>query len=177
MPAAAKSGVTAISAGEHFCAALKSDGSVLVWGGYGVTNVPAAAQSGVMAVAAGVQHVVALKHDGSVLAWGEGSQYGQTNVPTGLTGVTAIAAGIWNTVALRGSGWDLGAPLALRRSTNAMTLSWTTNATGFTLQSTQDLSAPASWLDVTNPTTVIGRQFTVTNAVSSPSQFFRLRKP
>ena len=110
------------------------------------------------------------------MAWGW-NQAGQTDVPSGLTGVTAIAAGPWNTMALRGSGWDPGSPLALRRSNNAMLLSWSMNAIGFALQSTQDLTQPASWLDLTNPTTVTGWQFTVTNPMSSPSQFFRLRKP
>jgi hypothetical protein len=62
-------------------------------------------------------------------------------------------------------------------STNSMILSWPANATGFTLQSTQDLSQPASWLDVTNSPAVTGGQFTVTNPMSSPAQFFRPRKP
>jgi hypothetical protein len=92
-------------------------------------------------------------------------------------GAQEIVQNVFSTMALRGSGWDLGAPLALRPSGNAMILSWPTSTTGFPLQSTQDMNLPASWLDVTNPTTVIGRQFTVTNPVSAASQFFRLRKP
>jgi hypothetical protein len=52
-----------------------------------------------------------------------------------------------------------------------------TKATGFSPQSTQELTLPASWLDVTNPPAVLGGQFTGTNPMSSPSQFFRLRKP
>ena len=58
-----------------------------------------------------------------------------------------------------------------------MILSWPANATGFTLQSTQDLTVPAGWLDVTNPPTALGGQFTVTNPISGAAQFFRLRKP
>ena len=96
-------------------------------------------------------------------------------MPTGLTGVTAIAAGLANTMALRGSGWDLGAPLALRPSGNAMILSWPAAATGFTLQSTPNLTPPSTWLDATNPPTVLGGLFTVTNPMSSPAQFFRLQ--
>ena len=151
---------------------------MFVWGRntYGETNVPTAAQSGVIAIAAGAAHIVALKNDGSIVAWGRSSE-GQTTVPTGLSSVTAVSAGTWHSVALVGSGWELGAPLALRQSNNAMLVSWPTNATGFTLQSTQGLTRPASWLDVTNPPAVTGGQFTVTNPMSSPSQFFRLRKP
>jgi len=34
-----------------------------------------------------------------------------------------------------------------------------------------------TWLDVTNPPSLAGGLFTVTNPMSSPAQFFRLRKP
>ena len=47
----------------------------------------------------------------------------------------------------------------------------------FTLQSTTNLTPPATWLDVTNPPSLAGGLFTVTNPMSSPAQFFRLRKP
>lgn len=179
-PVAAKSGVTAIavgSAGWPCILALKDDGSVLAWGSNidGESAVPTVAQSRVSAIAAGQCFTVALKQDGSVIAW-RASSGGQTTVPTGLSGVTAIAAGAWHSVALVGSGWDLGAPLWLHAGGNAMILSWPTNATGFSPQSTQDLTLPANWLDVTNPPAVTGGQFTVTNHSSSPAQFFRLRK-
>jgi hypothetical protein len=67
--------------------------------------------------------------------------------------------------------------LTLRSSSNAMTLSWPTNAVRFTLQSTPNLTAPVTWLNVTNPPAVLGGLFTVTNPMARPSQFFRLRKP
>jgi hypothetical protein len=57
----------------------------------------------IKSVAAGVYHTVALKKDGTVVAWGS-NDYGQTDVPTGLTGVTAIAAGDYHTVALKSDG-------------------------------------------------------------------------
>ena len=178
VPVAAQSGVTAIAAGGYHTVVLKNDGSVVAWGlnSYGQTNVPVAAQSGVAAIAAGRYHSVALKSDGSVLAWGD-NYSGQTNVPTGLSGVTAIAAGEAHTVALLGTGWEMGVPLLLRSSGNEMILSWPANATGFTLQSTLNLTPPSTWLDVTNPPTVLGGLFTVTNTASGGAQFFRLRKP
>jgi hypothetical protein len=67
--------------------------------------------------------------------------------------------------------------LMLQPSGNAMVLSWPTNATGFTLQSTPNLTPPVTWLDVTNPRAVAGGQFTVTNPMSGPAQYFRLAKP
>lgn len=57
-----------------------------------------------------------------------------------------------------------------------MIVSWTTNATGFTLLSTLNLTPPVTWLDVTNPPAVLGGQFTVTNAGSGGAQFFRLSR-
>ena len=58
-----------------------------------------------------------------------------------------------------------------------MLLSWPTNATGFTLQSTRNPTPPVTWNDVTHPPTVLGGLFTVTNPISSAAEFFRLRMP
>jgi alpha-tubulin suppressor-like RCC1 family protein len=70
VPAAAKSDVTAIAAGEAQNLALRSDGSIVAWGN-SQTTVPFAARSGVVAIAMGAVHSVALKTNGSVVAWGE----------------------------------------------------------------------------------------------------------
>ena len=90
----ALSGITAISAGQPFCLALSSDGSLYAWGGNGLgqlaqNNVVGSAipvkvmgESGVglledvVAMDAGHDHAVVLRADGSVLTWGEGS-YGR----------------------------------------------------------------------------------------------------
>jgi uncharacterized repeat protein (TIGR03803 family) len=59
-----------------------------------------------------------------------------------------------------------GPQLTIVRSGPNVILQWPTNATGFTLQSTTNLSAPV-W------TTVVG-QYTVTNVISGAAQFYRL---
>jgi hypothetical protein len=60
---------------------------------------------------------------------------------------------------------------------NEVRLSWPTNSVGFALQSTTNLDSPGSWTDHTNALPVMGVEFVVTNAISGPSQFYRLRKP
>ena len=74
------------------------------------------------------------------------------------------------TLALRTAG-------PLWPSTESMIVSWPTNATGFTLQSTPSLTPPVTWNDVTNQPTVLGGLITVTNPISSAAEFFRLRMP
>ena len=99
-------GVTAIAAGNSHTVALKSDGTVVLWG-FNICSYrdreAIADLSGVVAIAAGSYHGVALKIDGTVVAWGY-SEDGQTKVPAGLKGVTAIAAGAWHNVALKNDG-------------------------------------------------------------------------
>src|SRR5204863_175263 len=55
------------------------------------------------AVAAGFYHCLALRENGTVVAWGY-NNYGQTNVPAGLSNVVAIAAGGYQSIALLGQG-------------------------------------------------------------------------
>jgi hypothetical protein len=89
--------------------------------------------------------------------------------------VTAIAAGHFQTVALIG-GVPLLPALKVRPNGNELILSWPTNAPGFTLQSTLDLTTPETWLDSTNAPAVIGTHFTLTNTPSGGARFYRLRK-
>ena len=91
-----------------------------------------------------------------------------------MSGVTAIAAGVYHTVALIG-GVPLLPSLNALPNGNELILSWPTNAVGFTLQSTPNLTPPVTWIDSANPPAVIGTQFTLTNTPSGPAHFYRLR--
>jgi hypothetical protein len=54
-------------------------------------------------------------------------------------------------------------------------LSWSTNATGFTLETSSLLSASNSWTAVSAPVFVANGQYIVTNRISSGAQYFRLQ--
>ncbi|HZV34943.1 MAG TPA: hypothetical protein VFB72_10255, partial [Verrucomicrobiae bacterium] len=54
-------------------------------------------------------------------------------------------------------------------------LSWSTNSTGFTLQSSPSLLSSNNWSAVSAPVTVVNGQYMVTNPISGGTQFFRLQ--
>jgi hypothetical protein len=60
-------------------------------------------------------------------------------------------------------------------STGQVQFSWSTNFSGFTLESATNLSA-AEWIAVTNSLVNQGQQFTMTIEAALPQQFFRLHK-
>lgn len=77
---------------------------------------------------------------------------------------------------LRATGTPAALSISRGLSANSLILSWPTNATGFALQSTPNLTPPVTWLDVTNPPTLFGGMLTLTNPMSGPALFFQLRK-
>jgi hypothetical protein len=89
--------VIALAAGDSHCVALKSDGTVLAWGGNeanaGETNVPSGL-SNVVSIAAGSTHSLALRSDGTLAAWGQIYESGvNITVPPAATNVAALALG------------------------------------------------------------------------------------
>ena len=67
--------------------------------------------------------------------------------------------------------------LAIVHSGTNVILTWPTNFTGFTLQSTTNLVAPSVWGTVSPPAVVVNGQNTVTNFIVGASKFYRLMGP
>jgi len=64
--------------------------------------------------------------------------------------------------------------LAIVQSGTNIILTWSTNATGFSLQSATNLVSPAAWSSVSPLPVVVNSRFTVTNRISDTQQFYRL---
>ncbi|HPS02797.1 MAG TPA: hypothetical protein PLA90_14760, partial [Candidatus Sumerlaeota bacterium] len=82
---------------------LKSDGSVVTWGGFYSRRAVPEPNREFVAVAAGTYHYLGLKSDGSVVAWGDNSG-GKCRVPEPNTGFIAIAAANNYSVGLKSDG-------------------------------------------------------------------------
>jgi hypothetical protein len=59
----------------------------------------------------------------------------------------------------------------------AVRLTWTTNATGYLLETNSALTLPAGWGVLTSNYSVLNTNFAVTNALGPAARFYRLRKP
>ncbi len=121
--------IVAIAAGRFHSLALKSDSTLLAWGGnfsgeigdgsstdrFTPVAVGGSNSNNIVAIAAGLNHSVALRKDGTVLTWGS-DEFGQLGDGTaledkstpvvigGASNVVAIAAGGFHTLALKADG-------------------------------------------------------------------------
>ncbi len=82
-----------------------------------------------------------------------------------------------------GDGSDIGAyeinapVLSIARSASNVVLSWSTNETGYTLESAAQLTPPPGWTTVPGAPAIVGGQYTVTTNTVPGKQFYRLRNP
>lgn len=59
----------------------------------------------------------------------------------------------------------------------AVRLKWTTNATGYLLESNSALTLPAGWGVLTSNHSVLATNYAVTNTLGPATRFYRLHKP
>ena len=91
-----------IVAGHKYCAALKSDGTVVItstdkeWAGIHQWK-------GIVSLSGGTYHAVGLRYDGTVMAAGSTHLHGSTHV-SGWRNIIAVAAGDYHTVGLKADG-------------------------------------------------------------------------
>jgi hypothetical protein len=94
----------AVAGGEIHSLGLKSDGTIVAWGGNnsGQCDVPLP-NGGFVAIASGSFHNLGLKSDGTIVAWGDNKE-GQSTVPMSNGGFVAVAAGILHSLGLKSDG-------------------------------------------------------------------------
>lgn len=66
--------------------------------------------------------------------------------------------------------------LAISLNGRKAVLTWPTNGASCLLEFTPTLTSPVCWQIVTNPLSIVGNNFTVTNAVSNTTRFYRLSR-
>jgi alpha-tubulin suppressor-like RCC1 family protein len=121
--------VAAISGGDNYSVALRTDGTVHAWGwdAFSRLNVPAGL-SDVAQISAGGFHGSTLLTNGTVVNWGDVFFDSSVNVPTDLSNVVAIAAGHRFNLALKRDntvqawGENFLGPLNLSPLTNVVAL-------------------------------------------------------
>ena len=94
----------------------------------------------------------------------------------GSPGANTVFPGEMQVDYVRVYDWVPAPQLTITTSGADVVLTWPTNATGFTLQSTTNLIPSAIWGAVSPTNVVGGGRNTVTNPLTGPAQFFRLSR-
>jgi Concanavalin A-like lectin/glucanases superfamily len=91
----------------------------------------------------------------------------------------ALSAGEIATIHAAGSAGkcDPRPKLNIAALPGAVRLTWTTNATGYLLETNSALALPAGWGVLTSNYSVLNTNFAVTNSVGGATRFYRLHKP
>ena len=89
-------------------------------------------------------------------------------------GSYTLQGGFWSAFA-GGSGESLPSLRILRDGAN-VTLAWPDPSTGFQLQESPSLSAPA-WTDVNAVPGIVGEEKQVSQSIAPGARFYRLRRP
>ena len=104
------------------------------------------------------------------------SQYAgqQAELFFGIVGGTSTNASV--TVSDISFYLTLPPSLQIQMAGTNVVLTWPLSATGYVLESANQLTPPIAWTTVTNEPVVVNFQFTVTNQISGGSLFYRLEK-
>ena len=97
--------------------------------------------------------------------------YGGMNYNGGGTPLTSYQGGVSVIVSPANEGF-----LTIQPSPGAITVRWPTNAVGFTLAQTTNLTTP-SWADVPSAAAVVNTNYLVTLPADPGGRIFRLHKP
>jgi len=89
-----------------------------------------------------------------------------------IGGNYSLLSGFWSLISVAQTP---GAPaLTITYSGSSVILSWSTNSTGFVLQSAANLTPAASWSAVSPSPVVVNARNTVTTAITGGGKFYRL---
>jgi len=96
--------------------------------------------------------------------------------PAGIVADEIRVGTNWASVTPPGPAQTVIPTIKIALANKNVVLSWTTNAPGFTLETTPALTNPVVWAAITNSFPTVADQFVYTNPASAGNSYFRLRK-